>query len=94
MSAVGIGLTAVSAVTMPVLARYKRMNGERMRNPLVVADSAETKICAWMSISTLVGLGTHALVGWRWVDPAAGLVIAAAAVRGGREAWRGELHEH
>jgi hypothetical protein len=32
----------------------------------------------------------NATLGWDWADPIAGLVIAAVAVKEGREAWRGE----
>ena len=47
-------------------------------------------ICAYLSVALLIGLGANALFGWWWADPVAGLVIAAVAVREGREAWRGE----
>ena len=46
-----------------------------------------------LSISTLIGLGLYALVGWSWLDPVAGFVIAAFAIHEGREAWEGELVE-
>jgi divalent metal cation (Fe/Co/Zn/Cd) transporter len=62
-----------------------------MRSRLVVADAAETRLCSWLSMSTFVGPLTYALVGWTWLDPAAGFVIAAVALQEGREAWRGEL---
>jgi hypothetical protein len=32
----------------------------------------------------------NSVFGWWWADPAAALVIAAVAVREGREAWRGD----
>jgi hypothetical protein len=38
----------------------------------------------------LVGLVLNATLGWSWADPIAGLIIAAVAVKEGREAWRGE----
>ncbi|MFI9811485.1 hypothetical protein [Saccharothrix variisporea] len=37
----------------------------------------------------LVGLLLNSLWGWSWADPVVALVIAAVAVRKGREAWRG-----
>jgi divalent metal cation (Fe/Co/Zn/Cd) transporter len=61
-----------------------------MQSRLVIADAAETKLCAWLSVSTFVGLIAYALVGWTWIDPAAGLVIAGFAVIEGKEAWEGE----
>src|SRR6266542_3100567 len=35
-------------------------------------------------------LRANALLGWWWADPAAALVIAAVALREGRESWRGQ----
>jgi divalent metal cation (Fe/Co/Zn/Cd) transporter len=90
-SPVGIALTAASIVVMPWLAARKRAAGLAMRSRLVVADAAETRLCAWLSVSTFAGLLAYALVGWTWLDPAAGLVIATFAVKEGREAWQGEL---
>jgi len=90
-SVVGIVLTALSVLIMPTLARYKRINGERMGNRLVIADAAETKLCSWLSVSTLAGLVLYALVGWTWLDSVAGFVIAYFAIQEGREAWEGEL---
>jgi divalent metal cation (Fe/Co/Zn/Cd) transporter len=92
-SVVGLVLLAASIVIMPLLARAKRRVGERLRDPLILADAAETRICVLLSISTLVGLGLYALVGWTWLDPVAGFVIAAFAIHEGREAWEGELVE-
>ncbi len=92
-SVVGLVLLAASIVVMPRLARAKRRVGERLRDPLILADAAETRICVLLSISTLLSLGLYTLVGWPWLDPVAGFVIAAFAVHEGREAWEGELVE-
>lgn len=91
ISVVGIVLTSLSAVIMPVLARLKRVAGEAMNSRLVLADAAETKLCAWLSVSTLAGLAGFAAFGLSWIDPLAGFVIAYFAIREGREAWEGEL---
>lgn len=92
-SIVGIALTGLSIVVMPWLARAKRLAGRAMNSRLVLADAAETKLCAWLSVSTFAGLLAFALVGWTWIDPVAGFVIAAFAVMEGKEAWEGELVE-
>jgi len=86
-SPVGIGLAAVSLAVMPALAVAKRRVGEALGNRVLVADSKETLLCAWLSLILLVGLGLNATVGWWWADPVAALGIAALAVREGREAW-------
>ena len=91
ISVVGIVLTALSAVIMPALARLKRTVGQAMNSRLLLADAAETKLCAWLSVSTLAGLAGFAAFGLSWIDPLAGFVIASFAVREGREAWEGEL---
>ena len=91
ITVVGMVLTALSAVVMPALARLKRAAGEAMNSRLVLADAAETKLCAWLSVSTLAGLAGFAAFGLSWIDPLAGFVIAYFAVREGREAWEGEL---
>jgi divalent metal cation (Fe/Co/Zn/Cd) transporter len=41
----------------------------------------------------LVGLLANALLGWWWADPAAAFVIAAVAVKEGRESWAGDACE-
>lgn len=92
-SAVALVLLVTSVVVMPVLAAAKRRVGLALRDPLVLADAAETRICVLLSLSTLAGLGLFALTGAAWLDPVAGFVIAVVAVREGREAWEGELVE-
>ncbi len=90
-SLVGIILTGASIIIMPWLAHAKRKAGLAMNSRLVIADAAETKLCAWLSVSTFAGLLAYALLGWTWLDPVAGFVIAGFAIMEGREAWEGEL---
>jgi divalent metal cation (Fe/Co/Zn/Cd) transporter len=89
-SPVGIGLAIASLVVMPLLARAKRRTGNAMGSVTVVADSNQTKLCAYLSAILLGGLVLNATFGWWWADPIAALAIAALAVNEGREAWRGE----
>ena len=94
-SPVGIGLLVASIVVMPVLAAAKQRVGIALGgDPLMLADAAETRICVLLSISTLLGVGLFQLTGAAWFDPVAGFVIAALAIREGREAWEGELADH
>jgi hypothetical protein len=55
-----------------------------------VADSKQTLLCTYLSAALLVGLVANAALGWSWADPIAALVIAAVAVKEGRDAWRGD----
>jgi divalent metal cation (Fe/Co/Zn/Cd) transporter len=87
---IGIGLAAFTAVTMPLLARAKRQVGQRLNSSATVKEGAQNKLCAYLSVGLLVGLLLNAVVGWWWADPAAALLIAAFALKEGRESWRGE----
>jgi divalent metal cation (Fe/Co/Zn/Cd) transporter len=89
-SPVGIGLATASLVVMPFLSWAQRRTGRALGSSAVVADSTQTLLCTYLSAVLLVGLVLNATLGWSWADPLAGLVIAAVAVREGREAWRGK----
>jgi divalent metal cation (Fe/Co/Zn/Cd) transporter len=90
-SPAGIALTASSLIVMPLLGRRKQRVGTALRNQMVLADAAETTICAALAATTLLGLILFAAFSWWWADPIAALAIAYFAVREGREAWHGEL---
>lgn len=90
-STVGVVLVGLSIVIMPLLARAKRRAGEALGSRLVLADAAETRLCAWLSVSTFAGLAAYSAFGWAWLDAVAGFVIAVFAVMEGREAWEGEI---
>ena len=87
---VGIGLAAFTAPTMPLLAAAKRRIGQKLNSSAAVKEASQTQLCAYLSIALLAGLLANAIGGWWWADPTAALVIAAVAVREGRESWRGE----
>ncbi len=87
---VGIGLAAVTAPTMPLLARAKRNVGRKLNSSATVSEASQNMICAYLSIALLVGLLANALAGWWWADPIAALVIAGIAAKEGLESWRGE----
>ena len=89
-SLVGIGLAIASLAIMPFLSWAQRRTGRALGSSAVVADSTQTLLCSYLSAVLLVGLVLNATLGWAWADPVAGLVIAAVAVREGRQAWRGE----
>ena len=88
-STVGIVLAALSLLIMPVLSYAQRRAGRELGSASAVADSKQTLLCTYLSGVLLVGLVLNSLFGWSWADPVVALVIAAVALREGREAWRG-----
>jgi len=90
VSWVGIALAAVTAPTMPLLARAKRRVGRRLGSSATVSEAAQNQICAYLSMALLVGLLANAVAGWWWADPVAALAIAAVAAKEGIDSWRGE----
>jgi divalent metal cation (Fe/Co/Zn/Cd) transporter len=89
-SSVGLALAALSLLIMPVLSYAQRRAGRELGSRSAVADSKQTLLCTYLSAVLLVGLAVNSLFGWSWADPVAALVIAAVAVKEGREAWKGD----
>ncbi|WP_331753302.1 cation transporter (plasmid) [Streptomyces sp. NBC_00637] len=89
-STAGIVLAALSLAVMPFLSAAQRRAGRELGSASAVADSKQTLLCTYLSAVLLAGLLANSLFGWTWADPIAALVIAAVAVKEGREAWRGD----
>ena len=92
-SPVGIVLMVLSLIVMPLLARAKLGVAAKLGSRALRADAHETIVCAWLSATTLLGLGLNALLGWWWADPVAALGMLPLIVREGIEAWRAEGDE-
>ena len=89
-SVVGIVLMALSLIVMPLLARAKLRLAASLGSRALRADAHETIVCAWLSATTLLGLGLNAVLGWWWADPVAALLIGALALEAGRRTWVSE----
>ena len=89
-STIGIALAALSLAIMPVLSWAQRRAGRELGSASAVADSKQTLLCTYLSGVLLAGLVLNGAFGWSWADPLAALVIAAVAVKEGRDAWRGD----
>ncbi|WP_109524956.1 cation transporter [Nocardia aurea] len=85
----GLILAALSLLVMPLLSAAQRRAGRELGSASAVADSKQTLLCTYLSAVLLAGLALNSLFGWSWADPIAALVIAAVAVKEGRDAWRG-----
>ncbi len=89
-SVLGIVLTAASLVIMPVLGVAKQRLGARLNSGATAGEGTQNLLCAATAAAVLIGLAGNALFGAWWLDPIIGLIIAAVAVKEGREAWKGE----
>jgi divalent metal cation (Fe/Co/Zn/Cd) transporter len=90
VSLVGIILTFISLVVMPLLGWSKIRTARALSSRALRADAYETITCAWLSLTTLVGLVLNWALGWTWADPIAACVLVPLIVREGLESWRGE----
>jgi divalent metal cation (Fe/Co/Zn/Cd) transporter len=86
----GLAVAAAALVVMPALAMAKRRTGQALGNGTLVADSAETALCALTAAAALLGVALSTGLGWWWADPAGALVIAVLAAREGIESWHEE----
>ena len=89
-SRVGIGVTALALVVMPVLAWMKRKQAQKMNNRALAADATQSATCAYLAGVTLAGLVAYAVWQIRWVDTVAALVAVPLLIVEVRRAWRGE----
>lgn len=92
-SFVGIGLSVVSLIIMPLLASAKRQSASNLESRAMKADSRQTDLCAYLSAILLGGLVLNALFGWWWADPVAALIMVPIIAREGFEGLRGEACE-
>jgi divalent metal cation (Fe/Co/Zn/Cd) transporter len=90
-SIVGVCLSAISLVVMPLLASAKRRVAARLNSRALVADSRQTDLCAYLSGILFVGLIFNALFGWWWADSIAAILMVPIITREGIEAFRGDV---
>lgn len=89
-SPVGIGLSIITLIAMPLLANAKASVAQRLNSSAAHSESRQNMLCAYLSAALLIGLTLNAAFGWWWADPVTALVIAAVAAREGRESWHGQ----
>jgi divalent metal cation (Fe/Co/Zn/Cd) transporter len=90
-SIAGIVIAAISVVVMPLLARAKRRVARQLGSGAMHADSRQADFCSYLSAILLGGLLLNALLGWWWMDPAAGLVMVPIIGTEGIEGLRAKM---
>lgn len=89
-SVIGIALTAVALVLMPVLGRAKHRLAVRLDSAATKGEGTQNYLCAAQAGAVMIGLAVTACwPGAGCVDPVIGLGIAAVVVWQGIRAWRG-----
>jgi cation diffusion facilitator family transporter len=74
-STVGLVLSILSLIIMPVLAYAKQRTGREMGSGALQADAVETWVCSYLSLALLAGVGLHAAFGWWWADAVGALAM-------------------
>jgi divalent metal cation (Fe/Co/Zn/Cd) transporter len=85
-SVLGIAITIVSLIVMPLLFVAKRRTAQRLGSRSLAADSKQTLACMAMSAGVLLGLVLNQAFGLWQADAVVALVIAALLLKEGREA--------
>ena len=85
----GLGITILSVVIMPLLARAKRRIAVTLGSRALSDDATQTNLCAYLSAIVLVGLVVNATLGWWWADSVAALVMVPIIAKEGVEGLRG-----
>ena len=85
----GIAILVTAAAVMPWLAKEKRRLSGTTGSAALMADAAQSALCAYLSLISLAGLAINAIWHVRWADPVAALAVLPLIVWEGREAVRG-----
>jgi divalent metal cation (Fe/Co/Zn/Cd) transporter len=87
---IGMVLTAVALVVMPLLGWAKHRLAIRLGSAATAGEGTQNYLCAAQAAAVLAGLAiTAAWPGGWWADPVTGLAIAGAAAWEGTQSWRG-----
>jgi divalent metal cation (Fe/Co/Zn/Cd) transporter len=88
-SRMGIGVTIAALFAMPVLATLKRREAHRHNDGALAADAVQSATCAYLALTTLLGLVINAAFRIPWADSLAALIAVPILLVEGRSAWRG-----
>ena len=87
----GIAILVAAATVMPWLAREKRRLSGATGSAALMADAAQSALCAYLSLIALAGLAINAIWQITWADPLAALAVLPLIVWEGWKAMRGQV---
>ena len=88
-STVGLVLSVLSLLGMPILAVMKFRTARGLESRALRIDARETAVCAYLALTLFLGMSLHAWLGWWWADSVAALLMLPLIVRAGWEAVEG-----
>jgi divalent metal cation (Fe/Co/Zn/Cd) transporter len=91
-SVLGIVWTAITLITMLLLANAKRITGNRLDNPVLKTEGKVTMVDAYLAGSVMVGLILNAALHWWWADMLSALIIVYYGFKEGRAALEEAKH--
>jgi hypothetical protein len=88
-TSIGVVLTAVAVVGMPVMGRAKHRLADRLGSAATAGEGSQNYLCALQAAAVLLTLAVTAISPsvW-WFDPVVALGLAGWAIREGRRAGR------
>lgn len=89
-SRLGMAITGLSLVVMPVLAWRKGQVARVSGNAALAADATQSAACAFLAAITLAGVALNAVFHVPRIDAAAALAAVPLLLREARATWRGE----
>lgn len=90
VSVIGIIIAILSIIIMPLLFYMKYKVGKKLKSKSLVADSKQTLICLFMSVTLLFGLLMNFFYGFWQFDPIVGLIIVILLFKEGYETYKEE----
>jgi divalent metal cation (Fe/Co/Zn/Cd) transporter len=86
----GMAVLLAALLIMPLLAREKRRLSAITGSAALRADSAQSGLCAYLSLIALLDLGVRSVWHVKWADPIAALAVTPFILFEAREALKGK----
>ncbi len=90
-SPLGILITALALLLMPILAGLKRQAADRTGDKALRADAVQSATCAYLAALTLIGLLLRTYLGLLWLDQIAALAAVPILILEAKRARKGQV---